>query len=125
MRKKIASPRPVALAVSSMLGKEIAKLDVTWMNGSWTVAYNADWLSKTLRYAAAVTAGDPDYVARKNYWFKQKWEHSMQADYAFNADLSVYIGVNNLFNEKPELDQQSYPVSAMGTFFYGGLRASF
>lgn len=105
--------------------KQMAKMDVTWMNGPWTLAYNVDWFSKTLRYAAAVTAGDPDYVARKHYWFKEKWDHGIQADYSFNEDLSVYIGVNNLFNEQPDFDQQSYPVSAMGTFFYTGAQASF
>lgn len=105
--------------------KALATLDVTWGMGPWTLAYNVDWFSKTLRYAAAVTAGDPDYVSRRDHWFKPKWEHSIQADYQFNEDRSIYVGVNNLFNEKPEFDQQSYPVSAMGTFFYAGARASF
>ena len=105
--------------------KEVGKLDVTWISGPWTLAYTVDWFSKTLRYKAAVTAGDPDYVAPNYYWFKQKWEHSLQADYEFNEDLSVYVGVNNLFNEKPEFDEQSYPVSGMGAFFYAGVRASF
>jgi iron complex outermembrane recepter protein len=105
--------------------EKIAKLDVTWMNGSWTLAYNVEWFSKTLRYATNVTAGDPDYVARKHFFFKEKWEHSLQADYQFSEGLSAYVGVNNLFNEKPQFDQLSYPVSAMGAFYYGGVRASF
>lgn len=104
--------------------KKVANLDVTWMKGAWTLAYNVDWFSRTLRYAANITAGDPDYAASNYLRIKAKWEHNLQANYEFNKDLSVYVGVNNIFNEKPDFAYSSYPVSGMGTFLYAGVQAA-
>ena len=37
----------------------------------------------------------------------------------------MYAGINNLFDEKPVFDYNSYPVSAMGRYFYAGARMNF
>jgi outer membrane receptor protein involved in Fe transport len=43
-------------------------------------------------------------------------------------NVNLYAGINNLFDEKPAFgygDNSSYPVSAMGRFFYAGARMNF
>jgi iron complex outermembrane recepter protein len=106
----------------------VSTFDLTWRKGPFTVNYNVDWQDKTKRFADDVIAGDPDYVASRYLFIKEKWEHAVQLDVDVREKISVYTGVHNLFDAKPEFgvgDYASYPVSAMGRFFYAGLRASF
>jgi outer membrane receptor protein involved in Fe transport len=106
----------------------IATFDTTWRRGPLTVNYNVDWYDKTKRYADDIIRGDPDYVASRYLFVKAKWEHAVQADYDIREKMSVYAGVNNLFDEKPEFgagNNSSYPVSAMGRFIYAGFKAAF
>lgn len=107
----------------------IATFDMTWRRGPLTLNYNVDWQDKTKRFEDATVRGDPDYVASRYLFIKAKWEHSVQFDVALREDkISIYTGVNNLFDAKPEFgagDFASYPVSAMGRFFYGGVKARF
>lgn len=106
----------------------VATFDATWRKGPITANYNIDWFDRTKRYANDVVAGDPDYVDPRYLFVKAKWEHSVQLDYDVSEKVSVYGGVQNLFNEKPAFGADlysSYPVSAMGQFFYAGLKASF
>jgi iron complex outermembrane receptor protein len=105
----------------------VATFDLTWQKGPWTANYNIDWFDRTKRYADDILAGDPDYVARKYLFVNEKWEHAVQVDYDVRDNVSVYVGVHNLFDEKPAFGADlyaSYPVSAMGQFFYAGLKAS-
>jgi iron complex outermembrane recepter protein len=105
----------------------VATFDLTWHKGPVTVDYNVDWFDKTKRYADDIIAGDPDYVARQYLFVKEKWEHAVQLDFDVREKISVYAGVHNLFDEKPGFGvgyNSSYPVSALGRFFYAGLKAS-
>jgi iron complex outermembrane receptor protein len=105
----------------------VATFDLTWQRGPWTAHYNIDWFDRTKRYADDILAGDPDYAARKYLFVKEKWEHAVQVNYDVRDDVAVYVGVHNLFDEKPAFGADlyaSYPVSAMGQFFYAGLKAS-
>ena len=65
-------------------------------------------------------AGDPDYTDPVYFKVKEKWEHDIQASIDVDDRFTFYAGVTNLFDEKPEFDYPSYPVSAMGRFFYAG-----
>jgi outer membrane receptor protein involved in Fe transport len=109
----------------------IGTFDLTWRQGPFTVNYNIDWQDKTKRFADDVVRGDPDIVASRYLFVKEKWEHSVQMDVAFREKMSVYLGVNNLFDAKPEFGSGSedsfisYPVSAMGRFIYGGAKVAF
>jgi iron complex outermembrane recepter protein len=105
----------------------VATFDLTWRKGPITVNYTVDWYDKTKRFADAVISGDPDYVPSQFLLVKEKWEHSAQFDCDLSRKVSVYTGVHNLFDEKPAFGvgyYSSYPVSAMGRFFYAGLKAS-
>jgi outer membrane receptor protein involved in Fe transport len=105
-----------------------ATLDASWSKGPLTLAYGLNWFGKTDRFTREVLAGDPDYSDSRYFKIKQKWDHEIHVSYEIGENLNVYAGVNNLFDEKPAFgygDNSSYPVSAMGRFFYAGAKMSF
>jgi outer membrane receptor protein involved in Fe transport len=102
-----------------------ATLDATWTQGALTLAYGINWFSETDRYEREILAGDPDYVDPRYFKVQAKWEHEINVAYDINDSINVYAGINNLFDEKPEFDYASYPVSAMGRYFYLGARMNF
>jgi outer membrane receptor protein involved in Fe transport len=100
-------------------------LDVTWSQGPLTLAYGLNWFGKTDRFTREVLAGDPDYADPRFFQVKQKWDHEINVAYDVTEHLNLYAGINNLFDEKPAFgygDYGSYPVSAMGRYFYAGAR---
>lgn len=103
----------------------VANFDAVWNRGPLTVAYGIHWFSETDRFTAETLAGDPDYAARRYLKIKAKWEHDLNVGYDVNDRFNVYAGVNNLFDEQPVFDFSSYPVSAMGRYFYAGARMNF
>ena len=56
---------------------------------------------------------------------KEKWDHEIHASYDITDNVNVYAGINNLFDQKPAFDYSSYPISAMGRYFYAGARMNF
>jgi len=105
--------------------KYASTLDVTWSRGPLEIAYGINWFSETDRYEREILAGDPDYVDPRYFQVKAKWEHEINAAYDINDSINIYAGINNLFDEKPEFDYASYPVSAMGRYFYVGAKMNF
>lgn len=101
--------------------KYSASLDLSWNKGPLTIAYGVNWFSKTDRFTAEDLAGDPDYSDPRYFKVKEKWEHEIQASYDVDDRFNIYAGVNNLFDEKPAFGFSSYPVSAMGRYFYTGV----
>ena len=93
--------------------------------GPLTLAYGINWYSKTDRFTREVLAGDPDYSDPRYFKVKEKWDHEISAAYDINDTVNLYAGVNNLFDQKPEFGYSSYPISAMGRYFYLGARMNF
>ena len=56
---------------------------------------------------------------------KGKWDHDINVSYDITDAVNLYAGVNNLFDEEPEFGFTSYPISAMGRYFYLGGRVDF
>ena len=102
-----------------------ATLDASWSLGSLTVAYGLNWFSETDRFTSETLAGDPDYSDPKYFHVKPKWEHDINVAYDITESVNLYAGVNNLFDQQPEYGYSSYPVSAMGRYFYLGARVNF
>jgi len=108
--------------------KYSATLNASWTKGPLTLAYGVDWFGKTDRFTREVLAGDPDYSDPRYFRIKQKWDHHVNVSWDIGDDVNVYAGVNNLFDEKPAFgygSNSSYPVSAMGRFFYAGAKMNF
>jgi outer membrane receptor protein involved in Fe transport len=102
--------------------RNAAVLDVNWERKPLTVSYSLDWTARTKRFSDKALAGDPDSAAPKYLWAKPSWEQNLQVEWSRSDKLSVWVGINNLFDAKPEFGYRSYPVSAMGRFFYAGLK---
>jgi len=105
--------------------KYSATLDMSWTRGPLTLAYGLNWYSETDRWTAETLAGDPDYTDPKYFSVKAKWDHDINVSYDITDAVNLYAGVNNLFDEQPEFGYSSYPISAMGRYFYFGGRVNF
>jgi outer membrane receptor protein involved in Fe transport len=53
------------------------------------------------------------------------WDHSLRAAYEFNDRYTVYAGVNNLADQKPDFADFNYPISGVGRTFFFGAKAAF
>ncbi len=84
-----------------------------------------NWYSETDRWTAETLAGDPDYTDSKYFNVKAKWDHDINVSYDITDAVNLYAGVNNLFDEQPEFGYSSYPISAMGRYFYFGAPGEF
>lgn len=102
--------------------RDAAVLDVTWERKPVTISYSLDWASRTKRYTDLQIAANPDIAAPQYLWAKPSWEQNLQLEWSRSDRLSVWAGINNLFDEKPEFGYRSYPVSAKGRYFYVGLK---
>lgn len=102
--------------------KYSATSDLTWTRGPLTMNYGVNWFSKTRRFTRGTTEANPDRVAPEYIWFKEYWEHQAQAAYDIGGRFNIYFGVNNLLDTKPDVGAIGYPNSAVGRFFYTGVR---
>ena len=102
-----------------------ATFDASWTKGPLTLGYGINWFSETDRFTREILAGDPDYADKRYFKVRQKWEHEINAAYDINDSINIYAGVNNLFDAKPAFEYSSYPVSAMGRYYYLGARMNF
>jgi outer membrane receptor protein involved in Fe transport len=101
-----------------------ATFALKWELDPFSVNYGVSWFSKTDRFTAEDLAGDPDYADPSYFKIKAKWEHDVQFGYTFDDRFDAYVGIQNLFDEKPTFDYSYYPVSGMGRFFYAGVTVS-
>jgi len=105
--------------------KYSATLDASWTSGALTLAYGINWFSETDRFTRETLAGDPDYSDPRYFKVREKWEHEISVAYDVNDQINLYAGINNILDAKPAFEYSSYPVSAMGRYFYLGARMNF
>jgi len=55
---------------------------------------------------------------------KERWQHDVYARVDVTDGFSFYGGINNLFDQKPEVGTRFYPVNEVGRFFYAGARVN-
>jgi iron complex outermembrane recepter protein len=94
---------------------------LNWTYGDLDINYDWDWYSRTLRYTHIVMAAAPDRVAPEYIYLPSKNVSSIQVGYRFDEDYRAYVGVNNLFYQKPGVGEVAYPVEPLGRFFYFGI----
>ena len=102
-----------------------ATLDASWQRGPLTLSYGLNWSGKTDRFTRETLAGDPDYSDPRYFRVKEKWDHEISASYDVADNVNVYGGINNLFDQRPAFGYSSYPISAMGRYFYLGAKMNF
>ena len=100
-----------------------ATFDLTWIKGPLTVNYGIDWFGKTRRVTPEQEAANPDYAPKDLIWYHQKWEHQIYVSYDVEDKYQIYMGINNLWDRKPDDGAVAYPVSAEGRSFFLGFKA--
>lgn len=105
--------------------KYTANFDLTWNRGPLTLNYGLQWFSRTSRYSNQTLENNPDVTDEKYKYFKQLWKHDVYAKLDVGNQFEFFGGINNLLNEKPAIGQNSYPVSAVGRYFFAGARVKF
>lgn len=101
-----------------------ANLSTTWMKGPLAITYNLGWFSRTRRFERKTTDAKPDYVARQYLYIKAYWQHDIEASFDVNQRLSLYGGIQNFTNEKPDFASTDYPVSGVGRYFFLGVKVN-
>ncbi|MBX7495507.1 TonB-dependent receptor [Qipengyuania sp. 6B39] len=98
--------------------------DFNWTLDNFNLNYGINYWDETLRYSRRTIEADPDIVAPEYIKVDAKFQHDMQLRWTTDDDMSFYVGVNNLFDQKPDVGLTFYPVSALGRFFYAGVQIS-
>lgn len=97
-----------------------AKLDLSWQYGPFLANYGFSYFDETQRYTRQVRTSNPD-IADPRYWdYKAREVHDLYFAWEARSGTTIYAGVNNLTDEKPDIGQTFYPVSAVGRFFFLG-----
>ncbi|MEH3108353.1 MAG: TonB-dependent receptor [Sphingomonas fennica] len=97
----------------------------TWTIGALTAAYNLRWQNGVRRFQRFETEGRPDYVDPRYFRFKELWQHDLQLSVQATERFSVYGGVNNLTDQKPDIGfETNVPISPLGRYLYFGARAN-
>lgn len=98
--------------------------DFNWTLDNFNLNYGINYFDETLRYSRATVAADPDIVAPEYLYIDERFEHDIQLRWTTDDEFSFYVGVNNLFDQRPDIGLTFYPVSAVGRFFYAGVRVN-
>ncbi|MET0545735.1 MAG: TonB-dependent receptor, partial [Caulobacterales bacterium] len=100
-------------------------LDVTWVKGPVTINYGLNYFSATQRYTLQEIAGEPDIADGQYLKYSEKFSHDIQARWNVDDHYEIYAGVDNFTDQRPDIGESFYPVSAVGRFFYIGATATF
>lgn len=98
--------------------------DLTWEYGPLTLNYGYSYFSETLRLDDVLRKAQPDAIDPSLAMVDGRHTHDIQARWNFGDRFTLYGGVNNLFNQEPDPYLESFPVSAVGRFFYVGFTTS-
>ncbi len=118
-----ASPQNEMDSASYPAPRWSATFDLTWTKGPLTINYGLNWWDKTRRVTREQQAANPDYAPSQYIWYREKWEHELYVAVDVADKFTLYGGVNNLFDRKPDDGAVAYPVSAEGRSFYLGIKA--
>lgn len=99
--------------------------DLTWLKGPWQLTYGMNYFSKTQRYTTLERSGEPDIAAAGYLDFSSRMTHDVQARWSPDDHYTLYAGIDNFTDQRPDTGESFYPVSAVGRFFYVGVTASF
>lgn len=103
------------------------RASLTWDYSDFSLTWGTTYLdSMGLRAVEIESVGEGSnfqYTAA-NAITDSTFIHDISFTYDLNDMFDVYGGVNNVFNEKPFVTEQAYPVSPVGSFFYLGARVT-
>jgi len=112
--------------IGTLLGDDapthVGALDVTWLKDWFTFNYRWRFRDRLFRdeideFESAIEQGNilfsPAQTSRLS-------THDIQARFHVVDQADIYVGVNNLFDQEPDIGFTDTPVDAIGRFFYAG-----
>lgn len=107
--------------------KYSGQADLTWTNGPVTLNYGLTYQSKTRRFTVDQITASPDYADPQYFFYRERWEHDVQASIKAGDRFSFYGGVNNLSGKIGDVGNRTginTPYNVLGRVFYAGARMS-
>jgi len=106
-----------------------ANFDLRWLSASenLTLNWRIHYFDETFRFDENTRRNNPDIVASRYFTYDRKLTQDIFARLRINDQLSLFGGINNLTNQKPDLGDWKvvpYPVSAVGKSYFLGLNYS-
>ncbi len=99
---------------------------LTWDWKGLSVTWSTTWLDKQGLRGVEIEDVGTDGSATfspENGISNDTFIHDISFGWEANDTFTLYGGVNNVFNKRPFVTEQAYPVSPVGTFFFIGARA--
>ena len=97
-------------------------LDALWTFDKWTVDYNVLWESKMLNITRQTLAVQPWNLPSNLLYTPPVDLHSIQVSYEVADGWNAYVGINNLWDQKPQYTHSTIPVDPFGRIYYAGLK---
>ncbi|WDI30371.1 TonB-dependent receptor [Hyphococcus flavus] len=104
----------------------IGALDLTWFYNKFSANYRWRYRSAAFRDeideidAAASGVDNPPFVPFTEIETSAVSTHDIQLRYEVRDNAEIYVGVNNMFDQEPDIGSVQTPVSAVGRFVYAG-----
>lgn len=110
--------------VFSYRPRYVGNLDLGFRHGPFSINYGLGWQDKTQRFTN-LQLQKADYAPESLKYYKARWEHDIRFALDVTKEFNFYGGVNNFTDQQPDIAANAgYPVSAIGRFFYAGVRVS-
>jgi iron complex outermembrane receptor protein len=101
-----------------------ANIDTTWQKENVLVRWQAHYFGETYRFDEATMRNNPNIVAEEYLQFDRGLTHDLYGSYTFNDSVTVYLGINNITDETPDVGEAFYPVSAIGRYLFAGFNVA-
>jgi outer membrane receptor protein involved in Fe transport len=118
-----ADPENEVLSAAYPAPRYSGNFDLTYEKGPFTLNYGINWFSKTRRATEDQVRANPDYYAPEYLFYKEHWQHDLYASVDVDERFTLYGGINNLTDAKPDAGATAYPNDPTGRFFYVGFKA--
>ncbi|MCE9521693.1 MAG: TonB-dependent receptor [Alphaproteobacteria bacterium] len=100
----------------------VVNLGLQWEFKEWTVGYAFRWQSEILAVEKLSLANDPDQ--RDITTIGTLHVHDVVVRYQANDAIELYAGINNLFDQEPDIGQTVLPIGPDGRTVFFGMKAS-
>lgn len=98
-------------------------LSPSWTRGGLTIGYNLRWADATRTIDKLTTDNDPNYAPAAQLRYSELWQHDLQIALDIGTAYSIYAGVQNLTDQKPDPGNAiNQPISAVGRYLYTGVK---
>lgn len=116
----------------------LVNFDLVWRWEGLSVNYGFNWFDETKRFTDERRESSPNWVPGEYWMISERHTHDIQVQYDFMDRYSIYGGINNFTDQKPDrgtnglgqtgasaFTEGATPVAPLGRFFYVGAKAQF